>query len=81
MSTTIDYKKIAKVWDDQKPIGRSCGKLFWLAIRIAIGKQIPKKPLHNGANWYKCPNGCEVHKKTFEKDWYCPKCGQALDRQ
>lgn len=45
----------------------------------ALEKQVPKKPLHNGANWYRCPNGCEIHKKTFEKDWYCPKCGQKLD--
>lgn len=45
----------------------------------AVEKQIPKKPLHNGANWYRCPNGCEVHKKTFEKDWYCPNCGQRLE--
>lgn len=43
-----------------------------------VEKQIPKKPLHNGANWYRCPNGCEVHKKQFEKDWYCPMCGQAI---
>lgn len=42
-------------------------------------KSVAKKPLHNGANWYRCPNGCEVHKKTFEKDWYCPDCGQRLD--
>lgn len=44
-------------------------------------KNEPKKPLHNGANWYRCPNGCEVRKKAFEKDWYCPKCGQAIDWQ
>ena len=44
-------------------------------------KNEPKKTLYNGANWYKCPNGCEVHKKAFEKDWYCPKCGQRLDWQ
>ena len=81
MSMAVDYKGIAKALDNQKPIGRSGGKSFWLAIRTAIEKQIPKKPLHNGANWYRCPNGCEVHKKAFEKDWYCPKCGQRLDLQ
>lgn len=42
-------------------------------------KNEPKKAMHNGANWYRCPNGCEVHKKAFEKDWYCPKCGVKLD--
>lgn len=46
---------------------------------IALEKQIPKKPLFNGNNWYRCVNGCEIHKKQFEKDWYCPKCGQKLD--
>ena len=48
-------------------------------LRIAKGKQIPKKPIFNGTNWYRCVNGCEIHKKQFEKDWYCPKCGQKLD--
>ena len=45
----------------------------------ALKKQIPKKPMFNGTNWYRCVNGCEIHKKQFEKDWYCPKCGQKLD--
>ena len=49
-----------------------------MAIK-ALEKQIPKKPLFNGNNWYRCVNGCEIHKKQFEKDWYCPKCGQKLD--
>ena len=49
-----------------------------LAIN-ALEKQIPKKPMFNGTNWYRCVNGCEIHKKQFEKDWYCPKCGQKLD--
>ena len=55
MNTTIDYKEIAKAWDNKKPIGRSCGKLFWLAIRIAIGKQIPKKPMRYGFQPLKIP--------------------------
>ena len=45
----------------------------------ALEKQIPKKPMFNGKNWYRCVNGCEIHKKQFEKDWYCPKCGQKLN--
>ena len=52
------------------------------SIEIAINaleKQIPKKPMFNGTNWYRCVNGCEIHKKQFEKDWYCPNCGQKLD--
>lgn len=42
-------------------------------------KNAPKKPKFNGKNWYRCYNGCEVHKKEFETDWYCPKCGQKID--
>lgn len=42
-------------------------------------KNTPKKPRFNGKNWYRCHNGCEVHKKEFETYWYCPKCGQAID--
>ena len=57
-----------------------CSFALQMAIQ-ALEKQIPKKPSYNGANWYRCPNGCEVHKKQFEKDWYCPKCGQRLDWQ
>ena len=52
------------------------------AMKMAINaleKQIPKKPMFNGNNWYRCVNGCEIHKKQFEKDWYCPNCGQKLD--
>lgn len=45
----------------------------------ALEKQIAKKPMFNGTNWYRCVNGCEIHKKQFEKDLYCPKCGQKLD--
>ena len=51
---------------------------YEMAIK-ALEKQIPKKPMFNGTNWYRCVNGCEIHKKQFEKDWYCPKCGQKLD--
>lgn len=47
--------------------------------REALEKQIPKRLKNDGANWYRCPNGCEIHKKPFEKDWHCPKCGQAID--
>ena len=46
---------------------------------MALERMLPKKLLFNGNNWYKCPNCCEVHKKQFEKDWYCPKCGQCID--
>ena len=42
-------------------------------------KQTPKKPQFNGGNWYRCHNGCDVHKKELERDFYCPKCGQAID--
>lgn len=46
---------------------------------MALERMLPKKPLFDGNNWYRCANGCEVHKKQFEKDWYCPKCGQRID--
>lgn len=42
-------------------------------------KNTPKKPRFNGKNWYRCHNGCEVHKKEFETYWYCPNCGQKID--
>ena len=42
-------------------------------------KMKPKKPQFNGANWYRCPSGCEVHKHTLETDYFCPNCGQAID--
>lgn len=45
----------------------------------ALEKQIPKKPVFNGKNLYMCVNGCEIHKKQFEKVCYCPNCGQKLD--
>lgn len=45
----------------------------------ALERMMPKKPLFDGNNWYRCPNGCEVRKKQFETDWYCPKCGQRID--
>lgn len=42
-------------------------------------KNTLKKTMFNGRNWYRCHNGCEVHKKEFETDWYCPNCGQKID--
>lgn len=42
-------------------------------------KQTAKKPAFKGKNWYRCHNGCEVHKKEFETDWYCSNCGQKID--
>ena len=53
-------------------------KMAQVAIN-ALEKQIPKKPMFNGKNWYRCVNGCEIHKKQFGKDWYCPNCGKKLD--
>lgn len=45
---TVDYKDIVKAWDSQKPSGRSNGKSFWFAVKVAVEKQIPKKPIDNG---------------------------------
>lgn len=44
-----------------------------------MDKNTPKKTMFNGRNWYRCHNGCEVHKKEFETDWYCPNRGQKID--
>ena len=41
-------------------------------------KEIAKPVQFDGANWYRCPNGCEVHKRHFTRDWYCPNCGQRI---
>jgi len=74
MSMTVDYKEIAEAWDGQKPYGRSGGKSFWLAIRVAIEKQIPKKPDYQGEH-EKCPTCGSFH--VFGN--YCTECGQKLD--
>lgn len=72
---TVDYKEIAKAWDEQKPSGRSGGKSFWLAIRTAIEKQIPKKPSLNNRR-IQCVNG---HNLPIQHYKYCPFCGQMID--
>ena len=79
-----ENEAIELIEKDLKLHSKDLSSKYKNGLRMAIQtleKQIPKKPLHNGANWYRCPNGCEVHKKTFEKDWHCPKCGQKLDWQ
>lgn len=63
----IDYAVISKAWDDYKPIGRRGGKSFWLAIKTAIEKQIPKEPIVLDR---RCENGDEVC-----IEWKCPVCG------
>lgn len=70
---TVDYKDVAKVWDSQKPSGRSNGKSFWLAVRIAIEKQIPKK-----MERYQCPE-CRHYFEDGEPHKYCPCCGQRME--
>ncbi len=41
----------------------------------ALKKQTPKKPLYIGLD-----NACsECETYIFEKDKYCPRCGQAID--
>lgn len=76
---TVDYKEISEAWDSQKPYGRSGGKSFWLAIRVAIEKQIPKKIAYqigkNGLNHEKCPTCGSFH--VFGN--YCTECGQRLN--
>ena len=70
---TVDYKDVAKAWDSQKPSGRSNGKSFWLAVRIAIEKQIPKK-----MERYQCPD-CRHYFEDGEPHKYCTCCGQRLE--
>ena len=84
----VDYKKIAKAWDEQKPSGRSGGKSFWLAIRTAIEKQIQKKPIDQSKkpeDWHvmACPCCEKVFWNSGQFVRYQPKfcngCGQAID--
>lgn len=91
----VDYKIISGAWDKQKPLGRRGGKTFWCAIKIAIEKQIPKKPqfvdtrfrnhgrhVSDGCSLdkcYKCPC-CNTHIfHVWDSENYCANCGQALD--
>lgn len=77
---TVDYKDIAKAWDSQKPSGRSNGKTFWLAVRVAIEKQIPKKP--NEISWG--ATNCPICGQEFGFNSHfnhCSNCGQTLDWQ
>ena len=70
---SIDYKAIIKAWDSQKPQGRSGGKMFWLAIKTAIEKQIPLKP--------KIETTKEVpitHNLGRTLYFYCPRCGKFI---
>ena len=76
-SEAIEIVRKEKAYMDSHA-GRAQSEAFQIAIN-ALEKQIPKKPMFNGKNWYRCVNGCEIHKKQFEKDWYCPKCGQKLN--
>lgn len=70
-------RDFAEMYEEEVQQYRALGNIE--ELRRAKEKQIPKKPIFNGTNWYRCVNGCEIHKKQFEKDWYCPKCGQKLD--
>ena len=85
----LDYRDISKTWDEQNLIGIRSGKVFWLAIKIAIEKQIQKKPSVEGDGFadgtlvydtWICPN-CEKHYEIDYDDYeYCPSCGQHIDR-
>lgn len=69
----IDYAKISKVWDEQKPIGRSVGKSFWLAIKTAIEKQIPVRPRIETTK--EVPITHNYGRLLY---FYCPRCGKFL---
>lgn len=63
-----------KFWDELVGHGLTFSNLIDL-----MEKSTPKKPKFNGKNWYRCHNGCEIHKMEFRRDWYCPNCGQRID--
>lgn len=69
----IDYKDISKAWDSQKPLGRSGGKTFWLAIKTAIEKQIPVKPRIETTK--EVPKTHNYGRLLY---FYCPRCGKFI---
>nr|UWG78516.1 MAG: hypothetical protein [Bacteriophage sp.]DAV58974.1 MAG TPA: Transcription factor S-II (TFIIS) [Bacteriophage sp.] len=70
----LDYREISKAWDEQKPIGgRSGGKSFWLAIKIAIEKQIPQKPRIETTK--EVPKTNNLGRLLY---FYCPRCGKFI---
>ena len=77
----LDYRDISKTWDKQKLIGIRGGKVFWLAIKIAIEKQIQKKPRFYAHNYYcsVCDNLVGNNEFEWQRFKYCDVCGQKLD--
>lgn len=69
----IDYRDVSKVWDKQKPLGRSGGKSFWLAIKTAIEKQIPQKPIIETTK--EVPTTHRLGRLLY---FYCPRCGRFI---
>ena len=69
----LDYRDIAKAWDEQKPIGRRDGKAFWLAIKTAIEKQIPQKPRIESTK--EVPITHNLGRLLY---FYCPRCGKFI---
>ena len=76
-----DYKKISESWDKIKPIGRGSGKSFWLSVKVAVEKQIPKKILFSRNMMTKeCSFVCPYCARIVESvHTYCWNCGQKLD--
>lgn len=84
-----DYKDISEYWNTQKLSSVECGKLLRRFIKVAIKKQIPKKPTLEYFDEYEsehlcCPNCKEIltdripgKPETFY--FHCMNCGQKLD--
>lgn len=85
LKAAMKYVRLAKQHGTIASVVDSCAAYEEIGtveeFRTAKLKQLPKPLDFDGANWYRCPNGCEIHKRTFEREWYCPSCGQRLATQ
>lgn len=68
-----DYTKILEAWEEQKPQGRRGGKMWWLAIKVAIMKQIPVKPRIETTK--EVPRTHNYGRLLY---MYCPSCGNFI---
>lgn len=68
-----DYTEISKVWDNNKPSGRSGGKSFWQAVKTAIEKQIPMKPKIETTK--EIPTTHNLGRLLY---FHCPRCGKFI---
>ena len=76
----LDYQKAYEVFKDTMREGN-----YILAVKSALEKQIPKKPIKDEYGFLHCPY-CDyddyslMHDSSFSDRYnYCCYCGQALD--